>query len=279
MDTPALRPETTCYRHPDRRAGVRCQRCERLICPSCMSTASVGFHCPECARSGRQKVYTRANWSDAMRRPVVGRALIAANVAVFVAGIASQSRNAVAGRGGFIADGGLFGPAVESGEWWRIVTAGFLHAGLLHLLFNMLALFNLAAILEPALGRARLVAVYAVSLLTGSLGVLVLSPDALTVGASGAVFGLMGALVVAQRARGMDPWSSGIGTVIALNLFITFTIPGISIGGHIGGLVGGLVCTWILLDAGPRAFKQPWAPLAAVGALGVAAFVASLLVV
>lgn len=279
MDTPALRPETTCYRHPDRRAGVRCQRCERLICPSCMSTASVGFHCPECARSGRQKVYTRANWSDAMRRPVVGRALIAANVAVFVAGLASQSRNAVAGRGGFIADGGLFGPAVESGEWWRIVTAGFLHAGLLHLLFNMLALFNLAAILEPALGRARLVAVYAVSLLTGSLGVLVLSPDALTVGASGAVFGLMGGLVVAQRARGMDPWSSGIGTVIALNLFITFTIPGISIGGHIGGLVGGLVCTWILLDAGPRAFKQPWAPLAAVGALGVAAFVASLLVV
>lgn len=244
-----------------------------------MSTASVGFHCPECARSGRQKVYTRANWSDAMRRPFVGQALIAINVAVFVAGLASQSRNAVAGRGGFIVDGGLLGAAVDAGDWWRVVTAGFLHAGLLHLLFNMLALFNLATILEPALGRARFVAVYVVSLLTGSLGVLVLSPDALTVGASGAVFGLMGALVVAQRARGIDPWSSGIGTVIALNLFITFTIPGISIGGHIGGLIGGLVCTWILLEGGPRAFKQPWVPLAAVGALGVAAFVGSLVVV
>jgi len=271
VETAAPVPESTCYRHPDRRAGVRCQRCERLICPSCMATAAVGFHCPECARRGRQKVYTRATLQRAFNRPVVAQVLIGLNAAVFVAGLGSETTNAMAGRGGFIRDGGLFGPAVADGEWWRIVTAGFLHAGLLHLAFNMLALFNLGAVLEPALGRLRFVAIYAVSLLTGSLGVLLLSPDNLTVGASGAVFGLMGALVVAQRARGLDPWSSGIGTVIGLNLLITFTIPGISIGGHLGGLVGGLLCAWVLLDAGPRAFRPSWAPLAVVAALGVAA--------
>ena len=113
-----------------------------------MSSASVGFHCPECTRTGKQKVYTRANWSDAIHRPLVARVLIAINVAVFVAGLAAQSNNAVAGRGGFALDGGLFGPAVADGEWWRIVTAGFLHAGLLHLGFNMLALWNLSSLLE-----------------------------------------------------------------------------------------------------------------------------------
>jgi membrane associated rhomboid family serine protease len=244
-----------------------------------MSTASVGFHCPECARTGRQKVLTRANWSDAARRPAVARVLIGANVAVFVAGLVSTSNNAVAGRGGFVLDGGLLARDVADGEWWRIVTAGFLHAGLLHLLFNMLALFNLASLLEPVLGPVRFVAVYLVSLLTGSFGVLLLSPDARTVGASGAVFGLMGAVVIAQRARGLDPWSSGIGGVIGINLLITFLIPGISIGGHLGGLAGGLLTGWVLLDLGPRVLKNPsWAPVAVVAGIGVAAFVGCLAV-
>ena len=242
-----------------------------------MSTASVGFHCPECARTGQQNVYTRSNWSDSLHRPVVAQALVAVNALVFLAGLAVTSRNAVAGRGGFILDGGLLAHDVAAGDWWRIVTSGFLHAGMLHLLFNMLALFNLGSVLEPVLGRVRFVAVYVVSLLTGSFGVLLLSPDARTVGASGAVFGLMGALVIAQRARGIDPWSSGIGTVIGINLLITFTIPGISIGGHIGGLVGGLVCSWVLLEVGPR-LRAAWAPLAIVVGLGVAAFAGALLV-
>jgi membrane associated rhomboid family serine protease len=241
-----------------------------------MSTASVGFHCPECARTGRQKVYTRANWS-ALHRPVVTQILIAVNALVFFAGLADTSRNAVAGRGGFILDGGLQAFAVSTGDWWRIITAGFLHAGLLHLLFNMLALFNLGMALEPVLGRVRFLAVYLVSLLSGSFLVLLLSPDALTVGASGAVFGLMGALVVAQRARGIDPWSSGIGTVIGINLLITFTIPGISIGGHVGGLLGGLVAGWLLLEAGPR-LRATWAPVAIVAALAVVAFAGCLVV-
>lgn len=278
MSAPDQTAETSCYRHPDRRAGVRCQRCERLICPACMKTASVGFHCPECAKGGSQKVYTRATWSDALRRPVVTQVLIAVNAAVFLLGLADSATNAVAGRGGFAVDGGLFGPAVGGGEWYRIVTSGFLHAGLMHLGFNMLALWNLGMILEPALGRLRFALVYLVSLLTGSLGVLVLSPDSLTVGASGAVFGLMGALVTAQRARGIDPWSSGLGGVLGINLLFTFAIPGISIGGHLGGLVGGLLAGWVLLDAGPKALRATWAPAVVVGALGAAAFAGSLVV-
>jgi membrane associated rhomboid family serine protease len=285
---PASPTETTCYRHSDRRAGVRCQRCERPICPSCMSTASVGFHCPECTRSGKQKVYTRATLDRAFNRPLVSSVLIAVNVAVFVAGTIYEAGEGVRQAGfervaGLLGNGGIdrfgFVGGVADGEWWRIVTSGFLHAGLLHLAFNMLALYNIGRVLEPALGRLRFGALYGVSLLTGSLGVLVIDPDALTVGASGAVFGLMGGLVVAQRAVGIDPWSSGVGSVIAINLLITFTIPGISIGGHVGGLLGGLAVSWLLLDAGPKAFTQKWMPVAVAAALGAAAFVAGLLVV
>lgn len=235
-----------------------------------MSQASVGFHCPECRRTGKQQVYTRANWSDALRRPVLAQALIAANVAVYLLGAIAG------GRSGFVLDGGLYGPIVAAGEWWRILTSGFLHANVMHLLFNMFALYVLAGMLEPALGRLRFGVVYATSLLTGSFGVLLLSPDQLTVGASGAVFGLMGALVIAQRAKGVDIWSSGIGTVLLLNLLITFAVPRISIGGHLGGLVGGLIAGWILLDAGPKAFRQPWAATAIVATLGLAAFGGSL---
>ncbi len=237
-----------------------------------MSTASVGFHCPECARSGRQKVYTRANLPSAgAGQATLTTALIAVNVGVYVLGLGQPD--------GYRGDGALFGPAVADGEWWRIVTSGFLHARTpMHVLFNMLALFNLGAVLEIAFGRARFAALYAFSLLAGSLGVLIASPDAPTVGASGAVFGLMGAVVVAQRVRGIDPWSSGVGAVIGINLLFTFTVPNISVGGHLGGLAGGLVAAWILLDAGPRAFRQPWAPVAVVVALSAVAFGAAIAV-
>jgi membrane associated rhomboid family serine protease len=240
-----------------------------------MTTASVGFHCPECARTGRQKVYTRANWSDALRRPFIVQALIGINVAVWVAGLVMDQD----GLGGFIDEGGLIAFLVADGEWYRIVTSGFLHStSPMHLLFNMLALFNLGSVLEPAMGRGRFVAAYVFSLLAASVGVLVLSPDNLTVGASGAVFGLMGVLVIAQRLRGMDVWSTGLGSVLAINLLITFAIPRISIGGHVGGLVGGIAAGWLLLDVGPKSFRQPWVPTAIAGGLSVALFVASVAV-
>ncbi|MGH9139240.1 MAG: rhomboid family intramembrane serine protease [Acidimicrobiales bacterium] len=263
-------PVQTCYRHDDRRAGVRCQRCERPICPQCMVSAPVGFHCPECARSGRQRVYTAASMRQ-VNPPYLTYVLIAVNAAVFVAGLAERSSEAFAGQTGFIIDGGLFGPAVEAGEWWRIVTAGFLHAGLMHLAFNMFALYQLGLVLEPALGRLRFGVLYGASMLAGSFGVLLVSPDQLTVGASGAVFGLLGGLVVAMRERGINPMQTSIGTILMLNLFITFAIPGISIGGHIGGLVGGMAAGWLLQEGGRRALGSDVGATVAAAALGIAA--------
>jgi membrane associated rhomboid family serine protease len=264
--------DTTCYRHPDRRAGVSCQRCGRPICPSCMSDASVGFHCPECARGGGQKVYT-ARTLPGTGSPVVTLGLIAINVAVFVVGLGMGDGS----RGGddqLTLDGGLYGPAVDvSGEWYRIVTAGFLHANLLHLGFNMYLLYLLGTQLEPALGRVRFGLVYVFSLVVGSLGVLLVDPRALTVGASGAVFGLMGLGVVLQRSRGINPFDTGLGGLILINLVLTFVIPGISVGGHVGGLVGGLIGGWVLVELPRRAPALPAAvpPLLVLG-LGLLLF-------
>lgn len=232
-----------------------------------MTTASVGFHCPECARSGKQQVYTRANIA-ALNRPLVTQGLIAVNVAVFVVGLVTTVAD--------FRDGGLAGPLVAAGDWWRIISSGFLHGGGLHLFMNMYLLFVLGGLLEPALGRARFAAIYGTSLLTGSLGVLLLEPNAITVGASGAVFGLMGALYVIYQDRGINPWSTGIGPTIAINLVFTFLIPNISIGGHIGGLVGGALCG-LLVTQGARSMGNQQA-LGAVIAFGAAAFAGGLLV-
>jgi len=249
----------TCYRHKDRRAGVICQRCDRPICPDCMRQASVGFHCPECTKAGAQKIVRPAQ----LLRPVVTQALIAVNVAVFLYGMTQVNDKA-------IYDGGLAGPLVAAGDWYRIVTSGFLHAGLLHVGFNMFILYQLGMLLEPALGRLRFGLVYAVSLLSGSLGVLLVSPNSLTVGASGAVFGLMGAGVAVMRSRGIDPFSTGLGGMIVLNLIITFTLSRyISVGGHVGGLIGGFLAAWILTDLGPRYLKDKALTVGVVAMIGV----------
>ena len=259
----------TCYRHKDRRAGVICQRCDRPICPDCMRQASVGFHCPECTKAGAQKII-RA--SQLVSRPVVTQVLIAVNVAVYLVGIAQGGDTS-------IINGGLYGPSVGAGEWYRIVTSGFLHANLLHLGFNMFVLYQLGMLLEPALGRLRFGLVYAVAMLSGALGVLLISPNTLTVGASGAVFGLMGAGVAAMRSRGIDPFSTGLGGMIVLNLAITFTLSRyISVGGHVGGLIGGFLAGWIFTDLGPRYLKDRALTIGAVVALGVVAAGASLII-
>lgn len=270
----------TCYRHPDRRAGVVCQRCDRPICPDCMRQASVGFHCPECTKSSGQKV-VRAGQAT---KPVVTNALIALNLAVFVAGMGSGLRT----NQSMTIDGGLIGLGrlsngdligVAEGEWWRIISSGFLHANAIHIGFNMWVLYQLGQLLEPALGRLRFGMVYVVAMVCGSFGVLLLDPGGLTVGASGAVFGLMGAAVAAFRSRGINPFDTGLGGAIALNLVFTFAIPGISIGGHIGGLIGGFIAGWILLDVGPRYLRDPNLTIAAVVALGVVAAGAGIMIV
>jgi membrane associated rhomboid family serine protease len=272
----------TCYRHPDRRAGVICQRCDRPICPDCMRQASVGFHCPECTKKSGQKVLKAAQLRT---RPVVTQALIALNLAVFVAGMGSglETKDRV------IIDGGLVGEAlspytgalvgVAHGQWWRILSSGFLHANAIHIGFNMFVLYQLGQLLEPALGRLRFGLVYFVAMICGAFGVLLLDPNGFTVGASGAVFGLMGAAVAAFRARGIGAFDTGLGGAIAFNLLITFTIPGISIGGHVGGLIGGYLAGWILVDLGPRFLRDPNLTIAAVAAIGVAALGAGILLV
>jgi membrane associated rhomboid family serine protease len=272
----------TCYRHPDRRAGVTCQRCDRPICPSCMLSASVGFHCPECARGGRQRVYT-ARTLGTLNRPVVTQVLVAINVAVFIAG--SQGGGALsstAGRYdidfGLIAHGitrsGAIG--VANGEWYRLITGGFLHAGFFHLAMNMLALWLLGSQIERAIGGLRFAAVYFTALLAGSFGVMLVSPNQLTVGASGAIFGLLGLAVANQHARGVNLRQSGLGGILVVNLLITFT-PGlnISIGGHLGGLAGGFLCGLVIYRLGPKLQSEALVT-ALCGAIGLACFAGAL---
>lgn len=262
---------TTCYRHPGRETGVRCQRCERPICPDCMVPAPVGVQCVECVRQGRM----RASPTQTLRRytggPFVTYSIIGLNVAVWLLGLLAGPRAILTGSplaGAF----GLFGPAVAAGEWWRLITSGFLHSGLIHLGLNMFVLYILGPGLERVLGRVRFLALYTAGLTAASLGALLLSPAGLTVGASGAIFGLMGATIIGQRATGINPWRSGIIGWVVINLIFTVAVPGISIGGHLGGLAGGLIAGVILWR--PR-LRPALATLACFG-LAAACFVAGL---
>jgi membrane associated rhomboid family serine protease len=259
----------TCYRHPDRETGVSCSSCGRPICPECMTPTPVGMRCPECSRQ-RTKVRTAQSLTDEPRATYV---LMAICIVLALGDMFSG------GTSDILRQGGVNGPDVADGEYWRIVTAGFLHAGLIHLLFNMYALYILGTMLEPAIGRMRFLLIYFVSLLCGSFGALLLSPDANTVGASGAVFGLMGAAIAVMRNRGIDPMASGLPFWLGINLLITFTIPNISVGGHIGGLIGGALTAVVLFDIPDRVRLPQVVPALAAGALGAAAVVGSIMVV
>jgi membrane associated rhomboid family serine protease len=260
-----------CSFHPDRRAGVVCQRCDKPICPSCMHQASVGFHCPDCVRSGQQKVVQgRAVFGGLTARSTpLTLTLIAVNVALFILQSAT-------GRVEFLIDYSLIGiPIAENGEWYRLISGAFLHWNLLHIALNMFALWTLGPLIERSLGRLRFAVIYGVSLMAGSAGSLLVEPNALTVGASGAIYGLLGALVVLFRNRGISIWSSGLGITLLINFAFTIGIPGISIGGHLGGLVGGLLATWILVE-GPRRMRSDDAALGFAIALIPLFFVAGL---
>jgi membrane associated rhomboid family serine protease len=257
----------TCYRHPNRETGVNCSNCGRPICPDCMTPTPVGMRCPECSRQKTKVRTLRSTTSE----PVVTYVLIAINVILFLAegrlGVGSQS------GGSTIYDKfALFGPAIAGGDWWRIITGGFLHAGLLHIFFNMYLLYLLGNMLEPAIGSVRFTIIYFVALLAGSLGALIVTPDAVTVGASGAVFGLMGAAAVELRARGINPFDTGIGGLIVFNLIFSFVLSGISIGGHIGGLIGGAAAGFLFLEADKRRIPQQ---LALAGSVALAVAVAA----
>jgi membrane associated rhomboid family serine protease len=237
----------TCYRHPDRETGVSCSNCGRPICPECMTSTPVGMRCPECARQTTKVRVGRGAFSPTAGKMPATIALIAINVIVFVIELAGGGTGSFSGGGNVINDAGLHGPDVADGDWWRVISGGFLHAGLLHLLLNMYVLYVAGSILEPGIGTPRFLGIYFVSLIAGSLGALIVDPNALTVGASGAIFGLMAAVVVIARGRGMEQIASQFGLFIVLNLVLTFSISGISIGGHIGGLIGGFVAAALVL--------------------------------
>jgi membrane associated rhomboid family serine protease len=238
-----------------------------------MTSTPVGMRCPECARQ-RTKVKTMGS----VETPVLTYILIGICVALAFGSSASGGSTVGGDNGTLFSDFALSRATVGDGDFWRLLTAGFLHAGFLHLFFNMYALYILGTMLEPAIGRLRFGVIYFVSLLAGSFGALLLQPTGFTVGASGAIFGLMGAAVIIMRNRGINPMESGLGLWIGLNLLITFTFPGISIGGHLGGLVGGGLAALVLFDGAERLrLRPPVTELIAAG-IGVLSVIGALVI-
>ncbi|MEZ5125557.1 MAG: rhomboid family intramembrane serine protease [Thermoleophilia bacterium] len=286
----------TCYRHPDRETGVSCSNCGRPICHECMIPAPVGFHCPECVKgsrrgSSRGKVVTRgqmrARWGSGGgalggTAPVT-RILIIINVAVFLlevllgamtfTGNASSTLNSM---------GALVPSVVAEGQYWRLFTAMFLHAGIFHLGFNMWALYIGGSFLEMLAGRTKFLLIYFISGLAGNVAVYLLSaPSAATIGASTAIFGVFGALFLYsvhfhETAAGRALRS--MGSVIAINLLITFLIPGISWQGHVGGLIGGMAAVEVLTQFGRRDLAAPFTWRDGVLVAGIAVALAALVV-
>ncbi|KAB1941643.1 rhomboid family intramembrane serine protease [Micromonospora sp. ALFpr18c] len=268
-------PPTTpvCYRHPGRETYVRCTRCDRPICPDCMREASVGHQCPECVNEGRRTVRparTAFGGGTAGRHGYVTKAIIALNVLFMLLSIASdRGGDAAVGGSGF---GGLMGGStpltnwgsvlglayfpdgtlggIADGEWYRLVTAMFLHYGVIHLLLNMWVLWVLGRSLEANLGPLRFGALYLIAGLGGNVAAYLFSAqNSATAGASTAVFGLFAALIIIERKLGRD--ISQVIPILVINLVFTLTVPGISIPGHLGGLVVGAAMSLVLAYA-PR---------------------------
>jgi membrane associated rhomboid family serine protease len=235
-----------CYRHPDRQSFVLCQRCGRTICAQCQTQAAVGVHCPECVREARasapkQKpaILTAVRRSTRSDGPVVTYSLIALCALVFVAQYLSGGPS-----GGTVTQDFLYFPPWTEFEPWRMVTSLFLHGSILHIALNMYSLLLFGQILERALGRWRYLTLYLLSGVGGSVGVLLIAPGIAVLGASGAIFGLLGAFFVIQRHLGAN--SVQLMVVIGLNLVAGFIIPGIAWQAHVGGLVVGALVAWIL---------------------------------
>jgi membrane associated rhomboid family serine protease len=240
-----------------------------------MTTTSVGMRCPECAR---QRTKVRQLPGTSSGTPTLTYVLIAVNVAVALGSFLSGGSGGVSGVGTdtIVRDGALSRATVGNGEVWRLVTSGFIHAGITHLLFNMLSLWVLGTMLEPAVGRVRFALIYFASLLVGSFGALIAQPVGVTVGASGAIFGLLGAAIVVLRSRGIDPMESGLVFWLGFNLLFTFTVSGISIGGHIGGLVGGTLAAIAIYELAPRLRLPFGAAATLVGVLAAVAVAGSI---
>jgi membrane associated rhomboid family serine protease len=250
---PAASVVPTCYRHPDRETYVRCTRCNRPICPDCMRNAAVGFQCPECVAEGaRTQRSARTIFGGAVptRGSVVTMTLIALSVVAFVIDLVVPGQPREWWMVGLQLDdsGDLAGLA--QGEWWRLITASFLHGGILHLLFNMYALYLFGPSLEAAFGHVRFAVLYLLSALGGSaVSYLFANPVQPSLGASGAVFGILGATLVVSRRLRYDV--RAVTVLIAINLVLGFVIEGIDWRAHVGGLLTGMAVAYAFAYA-PR---------------------------
>jgi membrane associated rhomboid family serine protease len=226
------------------------------------------MRCPECARQRTRVMTTRTMHAQ----PTVTYALIAINVVAFLAELVSglSLGGSNIGASSIVNHGALSRFTVAHGDYWRLITSGFLHASLWHIAFNMWALYILGQILEPLVGHVRFALIYFVSLLAGSFGALVVTKVGFTVGASGAVFGLLGAGILVLRNRGFDVMQTGLPLILGINLLFSFTFSGISVGGHIGGLIGGSLAA-LALQAADRMRRPELGYVALAGLVAVAA--------
>jgi len=256
-----------CYRHPDRETGVSCSECGRGICPDCMTFGPVGIRCPDHSGKpqGIERVVQTVQRGPSSRPGIVTQTLIGINVGIYLlqlAGGASINAN----EGWIFEHGALYGPLVAMGDLERLLTAAFLHYGPIHLGMNMLVLWWIGRPLEYALGPLRYVLLYLVAGLAGSAGALIANPTAVTVGASGAIFGILGAAIVLERQQTYVLGGSAI-TLLVINLAFTFAVPGISIGGHLGGLAGGALAILALSQFGKRSAVYGRNDVVAIGSL------------
>jgi membrane associated rhomboid family serine protease len=269
-----------CYRHPDRETGLSCSECGRPICADCATFAAVGIRCPEHAGTGqRRPVTTRIKPRPVRRAPGIAlatgdapitKALIAINVAIYLIG-ATQGAGLNSPGGSLYSKLWLDAPDVYNGGWWRLFTAAFLHVNIIHIGFNMVALYLIGTPVEQYLGRARYIGLYVVGALAGSAGALLQTPG-ITVGASGAIFAILGAMLILEwQITGR--LAGNAMTWIVINLVISFAIPNVSWGGHLGGLVGGILVT--LAYAHWRGGRAQYGQLGVGGVVGLAVVAAA----
>ena len=240
-----------------------------------MTPTSVGMRCPECARQKTQvrRMPTGPSFIGADRWSATN-VLIAINVVAFVAELLTGVTLGGRESGSVFFHGALYGPSISGKftfgpgfpagltghhQYWRLLTSGFLHEGLLHIGLNMLSLWFVGRALEPAIGKWNFVAIYFAALLAGSFGALAFEPQQTTVGASGAIFGVFGALIALSHRRGISIWQTGLAPILLINLLFDLTQSGISIGGHIGGLIAGVICGFAFTDLAERRRKPAWA--------------------
>jgi membrane associated rhomboid family serine protease len=261
-----------CYRHPDRETGLSCSECGRPICVDCMTIAPVGIRCPEHAGSGVHGSGTRgmARALRPRRGAPVTMALVAVNVLLFLVEL-SQGGSSWNPAGSLFQNGALYGPLVAAGDWWRLITSAFLHANVLHIGMNMLALWWFGRELEAYIGSLRFALFYFVCALAGSAGSLIAEPNVVAIGASGAIFGVLGAFVTIEWLQTRRIGGPAL-TLVIINLAFSFAVPNIAWGGHIGGLVGGILGTLALARFGrghPAYGRLSLVSVAALVAIGV----------